>query len=188
MKRRKLKIFPVSRNEGSERCSDGGLEEDSEEMAAVKNSIGGGLEEEGDGTFGGARCDQDGEGETIEGKVTETEGEAEEGWRKGRKVKLQNTKIEEDDEEEEEDEGVKEEENEDDEEGERARSCMGKRVRCELDFRSYLKTIRFYSPPFQKKTPKHSHSGQTHLLNIPLKVCANHSLASISQIAALEPP
>ena len=110
--------------------------------------------------------------------MTETEGEAEEGWRKGRKVKLQNTKIEEDDEEEEEDEGVKEEENEDDEEGERARSCMGKRVRCELDFRSYLKTIRFYSPPFQKKTPKHSHSGQTHLLNIPLKVCANHSLAS----------
>ena len=145
MKRRKLKIFPVSRNEGSERCSDGGLEEDSEE-----NSTDRGLEEERDGTFGGARCDQGGEGETIEGKVTETEGEAEEGWRKGRKVKLQNTKKEED-EEEEEDEGVKEEENEDEEEGERARSCMGKRVRCELDFRSYLKTIRFYSAHFKRK-------------------------------------
>ena len=154
MKRRKLKIFPVSRNEGSERCSDGGLEEDSEE-----NSTDRGLEEERDGTFGGARCDQGdqgGGGETIEGKVTETEGEAEEGWRKGRKVKLQNTKKEEE-EEEEEDEGVKEEENEDDEEGERARSCMGKRVRCELDFRSYLKTIRFYSRPFQKSIPKKSH-------------------------------
>ena len=156
MKRRKLKIFPVSRNEGSERCSDGGLEEDSEEMAAVKNSTGGGLEGEGGRTFGGARCDQGGEGETIEGKVTETEGEAEEGWRKGRKVKLQNTKKK-GDEEDEEDEGVKEEENEDDEEGERARSCMGKRVRCELDFRSYLKTIRFYLPPFQKGIPKNSH-------------------------------
>ena len=140
MKRRKLKIFPVSRNEGSERCSDGGLEEDSEEMAAVQNSTGGGLEEEGDRTFGGARCDQDGGGETSEGKVTETEGEAEEGWRKGRKVKLQNTKKEEDEEdtreEEDDDEEVKEEENEDDEEGERARSCMGKRVRCELGFGS----------------------------------------------------
>ena len=172
MKTRKLRIYPVSRNERSERCSDGGLEEDSEEMAAVQNSTGGGLEEEGDRTFGGARCDQDGEGETIEGRVTETEGEAEEGWRKGRKVKLQNTKKEEDDEdtreEEDDDEEVKEEENDDDEEGERARSCMGKRVRCELGFRSYLKTIRFYSPPFQKKTPKHSHSGQAHLLNIPL--------------------
>ena len=144
------------RNEGSEKCSDGGLEEDSEEMAAVKNSTGEGLEEEGDGTFGGARCDQGGEGETIEGNIEETEGEAEEGWKKGRKVKLQNTKKE-DDEEEEEDEGVKEEENEDDEEGERARSCMGKRVRCELDFRSYLKTIRFYLPPFQKGIPKNSH-------------------------------
>ena len=152
MKRRKLKIFPVSRNEGSERCSDGGVEEDSEEMAAVKNSIGGGLEEEGDGTFGGARCDQGGEGDSIEGKVTETEGEAEEGWRKGRKVKLQNTKKEED-EEEEDDEGVKEEENEDDEEGERARSCMGKRVRCERGFISNLKTNRFYWPPFQKSIP-----------------------------------
>ena len=162
MKRRKLKIFPVSRNDGSERCSDGGLEEDSEEMAAVQNSTGGGLEEEGDRTFGGARCDQDGEGETIEGKVTETEGEAEEGWRKGRKVKLQNTKKEEDEEytrdEEDDDEEVKEEENEEDEEGERARSCMGKRVRCELGFRSYLKTIRSYWPPFQKSIPKNSHS------------------------------
>ena len=160
MKRRKLKIFPVSRNEGSERCSDGGLEEDSEEMAAVENSTDGGLEEEGDRTFGGARCDQHGGGETIEGKVTETEGEAEEGWRKGRKVKLQKTKEEEEEdskEEEEDDEGVKEEENEDDEEGERARSCMGKRVRCELGFRSYIKTIRSYWPPFQKIIPKNSH-------------------------------
>ena len=96
MKRRKLKIFPVSRNEGSERCSDGGVEEDSEEMATleqrVENSTGGGLEIEGDRTFGGARCDQDGEGETNEGNMKETEGEAEKGWRKGRKVKLQNTK------------------------------------------------------------------------------------------------
>ena len=162
MKRRKLKIFPVSRNEGSERCSDGGVEEDSEEMATleqrVENSTGGGLEEEGDRTFGGARCDQDGEGETIEGEVTDTEGEAEKGWRRGRKVKLQNTKKEEEEEEdtreEEDDEGVKEEENEDDEEGERARSCMGKRVRCERGFISNLKTIRFYWPPFQKSIPK----------------------------------
>ena len=153
-----MKIFPVFRNEGSERCSHGGLEDDSEVMAAVENSTGGGLEEEGDRTFGGARCDQDGEGETIEGEVTDTEGEAEKGWRRGRKVKLQNTKKEEEEEEdtreEEDDEGVKEEENEDDEEGERARSCMGKRVRCERGFISNLKTIRFYWPPFQKSIPK----------------------------------
>ena len=141
-------------------------------MEAVENSTGGGLEGEGGRTFGGARCDQGGEGETIEGNIEETEGEAEEGWKKGRKVKLQNTKKE-DDEEEEEDEGVKEEENEDDEEGERARSCMGKRVRCERGFRSYLKTIRFYWPPFQKRITKKSHSGQAHLLNTPLELCEN---------------